>query len=73
MPFPEIKLIDKLLAKIDYWIFNYFGWGFCTECHKWTFNLHNSTDQGWHCYSCCKEKEMLKYFLKYSNSVEKEE
>jgi len=58
--FPETKRLDIVLAWINFLIENgslgwLFGWGFCTTCHRWTFNLHDSSNQGYHCPRCCLE------------------
>ena len=72
MVFPEKKLLDKLLARINYILENHlglFGWGWCTTCHRWTFNLHDSSDLGYHCWDCCNEKEAILELEKTWNSV----
>lgn len=65
MVFPEKKMIHKIMGEINFILENWtkgylFGWGFCTECNKWTFHLHDSSDQGWHCESCCNEKDLIR-------------
>jgi len=53
-------LISKLLSRIDRLLFKHFLYcGFCLHCFKFTFNLHDSSDQSYHCYNCCWEKELI--------------
>jgi len=72
VPFPEVKLIDKVLSYIDMilwtfpkvnrdkdgWLVGWlFGAGFCTECYRFTVHLHDSSSQGYHCSKCCNVSE----------------
>jgi len=33
--------------------------GFCLHCYRFTFNLHDSSDQSYHCYNCCWWKKYI--------------
>lgn len=45
-------LICELLCRINK-ILDWFGWGFCLHCFKFTFNLHDDSDYSYHCRDCC--------------------
>ncbi len=36
-----------------------FGYGFCLSCHRFTTDLHDSSSQGYHCYECCNDKDVI--------------
>jgi len=51
------NILAKILTKINYIIFRIrYGYGFCLTCYKWTFHLHDSSEQSYHCNNCCYEK-----------------
>jgi hypothetical protein len=54
--------LAKILTKINTFLVDIFPrqmWGFCLHCYKFTFNLHDSSDQSWHCPRCCWIEELV--------------
>jgi len=51
--------LSRLFYWLNVWIFYELSWGFCLTCYKFTFDLHDSSDQSYHCWDCCWEKELV--------------
>ena len=56
----SVRLVDRLLDKINVTIEQYGSsylsrWGICLHCYRWSFNLHDDSDIGYHWNTCCKK------------------
>jgi len=48
--------LNNLFDRLPYPLSRY---GFCLHCFRLTSQIHDSTDQSFHCWNCCWEKEYL--------------
>ena len=53
------NILTKVLTKIDRILTKFSLIGFCLHCYRFTFHLHDSSDQSYHCYNCCWWKEYI--------------